>query len=74
MFPGQGDQFGAPLDPDGSFFAGGTGGPPSGDAMFESFLDGDDEIDVLPERDRSQKENEVLNVGLHFFEKMRGLR
>jgi hypothetical protein len=75
MYPGQGDQFGAPIDPtEGPFFGGGSGGPPSGDAMFESFLEGDDEIDALPKKRTEERNDEVLNVGLHFFEKMRGLR
>ncbi len=76
MFPGQNDQFGAPRDPNGgSFLGGGNGGPPEADAMFESFFDGEvDETEVSLEPTRSQRENEVLAVGLHFFEKMRGLR
>ena len=75
MYPGQGDQFGAPIDPsEGPFFGGAAGGPPPGDAMFESFLEGDDEIDVPLRRRSEERNDEVLSTGLHFFEKMKGLR
>lgn len=74
MFPGQDGQFGAPFDSNGGPFGGGQGGPPSADSMFESFLEGDDEIEVPLEDVRSGRENEVFAVGLHFFEKMKSLR
>ncbi len=73
MFPGQDGQFGAPFDPHGGDVPGGVGGPPASDAMFESFLEGDDDLGQAADGVRGQREDEVLAVGLHFFEKMRGL-
>ena len=75
MFPGQDGQFGAPFDPNGGDLPGGIGGPPGADAMFESFLEGDaDEAGSSAEAARGPREDDVFAVGLHFFEKMRGLR
>ncbi len=76
MFPGQDGQFGAPFDPNGGDFPGGVGGPPGADAMFESFLEGDaeEQPDRSSDAARDVREDEVFAVGLHFFEKMRGLR
>lgn len=74
MFPGQDGQFGAPFDPNAGD-TGGIGGPPNADAMFESFLEGDgDDRDLTSAELRDQREEEVFAVGLHFFEKMRGMR
>lgn len=74
MFPGQDGQFGAPFEPPGGDFSGGAGGPPSADAMFESFLEGDDDLDLVPVRGSEERNDEVLAVGLLFFEKMKALR
>jgi hypothetical protein len=75
MFPGQDGQFGAPFDPNGGGLPGGVGGPPSADSMFESFLEGDgDESDVPSVVTREQRDEDVLAVGLHFFERMKGMR
>lgn len=75
MFPGQDGQFGAPFDPNGGDFPGGVGGPPSADSMFESFLEGDgDGPEPSAAELREQREEDVLAVGLHFFEKMKAMR
>lgn len=76
MFPGQDGQFGAPFDPNGGDLpGGGVGGPPGADAMFESFLEGDaDGAEPTAAEAREQREEDVLAVGLHFFEKMKAMR
>jgi hypothetical protein len=76
MFPGQNDQFGAPFDAGGGSFSGGSaGGPPPADSIFESAFEGIEDAlgeDGLP--DVTPDSHEFLTVGLHFFEKMKGMK
>lgn len=76
MFPGQNDQSGTPFDASGgSFMGGSTGGPPPADGIFESAFESledqlGDDIDLPGEADS----HEFLTIGLHFFERMKGMK
>ena len=76
MFPGQNDQFGAPFDPGGGPFMGGSaGGPPPADGIFDSAFEGFEEaLGEDPDIAVRDDSHEFLAVGLHFFEKMKGMK
>jgi hypothetical protein len=76
MFPSHGDQFGGPFDPiDGPFTGGDLDGAAPFEGAFEPF-EGMDETfpidlsDARPARDAGA----FLAVGLHFFERIKGMK
>ncbi len=79
MFPAQNDNFNAAFGSENGFsLGGGAGTPPSSDDMFESFFDGTGEnieTEFLGEGAPVAKKDshEFLNVGLHFFKRIKEL-
>lgn len=77
MFPPQNDND-LPFGADGGPFAGGFGGPPA-DGIFESLGDGMDPFEGFEERPGKEcrdtpADDHFLTVGLHFFERIKGMR
>jgi hypothetical protein len=76
MFPGQNDQFGAPFDAGGGSFMGGSaGGPPPADSIFESAFENiEDALGEDADISVQSDSHDFLAVGLHFFERMKGMK
>ncbi|MEK9152379.1 MAG: hypothetical protein AAB692_03355 [Patescibacteria group bacterium] len=67
-----GDTGGPLFDGSGPFLGGGPGGPPPGDAIFETFSADDESPTETP--DTAPSEDPSLTVGLRFFDDMNNLR
>jgi len=76
MLPGEPGPFGPSSGGNGMFPGGpgglgGPGGPPPADAMFESFLNEDE--DLMEPTPPATRENVILDTGLSFFKKMKNM-